>query len=231
MTLMLLRFALLSCVPTLGYSTTHITQSILQHEQHDSRRLRVSSVPMAALNETTMFQEGEWKSVWNPYMSGLTRKCKRTVQAEAQKQEGMNAPKQSKRFCDRPPCNGRVEGTHQTGTDKHVLVEGPMCLPKDCQNKADIEVIKTNMHGKIQDAFQDSAKVTLEINCHQTGSYEARAADKEKSSSESAPLDQIKETLPAVDNAQMPVPQQESAAPLSCAPTLAVFLIGLINFM
>lgn len=235
--------AALLCVPTLGNLENEVEHSMVKH-----RKLQVSGISPDALKSsnpvaaatiddkaTAPFRQGEWKGVWNPSMAGLSAQCHKAAKAEAETKTGMNA--QSGTKCYHTPCTGRVEGSMSQSTEQHVLVEGPMCLPEDCRNSADLQVITSDMQNAIQLAFDDSATVALEIDCDTvsgaagygkktdidyTGAAKPIPATPERASERSSSM---------TNAAAMPPPQHSGAVPFAWGATMTVVLLGIINLI
>lgn len=167
-----LYLAALLCVPTLGSFTTRIKQSVLKRQP----------VEMAKATDMTadeMWQEwnrvkvvdqikhGMWQNVFKGPMEGLSPQCQKAVDAEVEKHDGISA---SNKECSHTACTGRIEAKTRSmkkGHEQHS--EGPMCMPKECQNGADLKIITAHIQDTLEAVFGEKMKVTFEIDCSASG--------------------------------------------------------------
>merc|ERR1719313_1077607 len=98
---------------------------------------------MAASVDEAMeqFKHGSWHGVYDPEkMKGLSQQCKKGVEADEKRRKEQINPSTD---CPRHPCVGRMDiKSKSRGKVQHA--EGPVCLPKECQNAADVKVISVD---------------------------------------------------------------------------------------
>merc|ERR1719265_2221731 len=101
-------------------------------------------------------------------MEGLSAECKKA--SEKHKEEMNPPPYSGKPLCPTTPCVGRAELVPKGKPAIHA--ESEMCLPKECQNSADIKAITTNMNKAFKAASDKVDKIdslTIEIDCSANG--------------------------------------------------------------
>merc|ERR1719161_1117306 len=110
-------------------------------------------------------------------MENLSPQCKEA--AENHRQEMANRGRDyfptGRHECPSEPCVGRLELIPKGESAQHA--ESPMCLPKECQNSADIKSITASMNKIFIEAsglVEEVDSVTIAIDCSAGGGPSAK---------------------------------------------------------
>eukprot|EP00746_Dinoflagellata_sp_MGD_P160439 gnl/MRDRNA2_/MRDRNA2_87193_c0_seq1.p1 gnl/MRDRNA2_/MRDRNA2_87193_c0~~gnl/MRDRNA2_/MRDRNA2_87193_c0_seq1.p1 ORF type:complete len:222 (-),score=41.64 gnl/MRDRNA2_/MRDRNA2_87193_c0_seq1:86-751(-) len=117
------------------------------------------------------FEAGKMGQLSPHDMENLSPECKKA--AENHRQEMADMKKNTVRAdsaCPTTPCVGRLELIPKGESAIHR--ESPMCLPKECQNRADIKSISSSMNEVFRRAsgsLEEVDGLTIEIDCSASG--------------------------------------------------------------
>jgi len=161
-------------------------------------------------------------------MAALSPQCQKGVKAEEERQKN---PAEQNTRCEHTPCTARMHMAQKGGPEQSA--EGPMCLPKECQNKADVKTITRHMNKVFKEEFADKHEeidsMTVEIACP-NGVDTGAGGDGEISVGDDYVSDA--QPLPAVGHPAAPRTKHTKAgAPSALAPTVAVLVAVVANLI
>lgn len=174
-----------------------------------------------------LFEQGRvWRG--NPHdMEALSPQCQKAVKAaQAQMEAAPGSP------CPQTPCVGRLEIVPKGQSAQHS--ESPMCVPKECQNSADIKTIVTSMNKLmkkvVSDKDEDMDSITMEIDCSSSGGPDkGHGGDKEITPDDDFIHDA--QPLPAQRHPAAPRTTYERASAFTLAPMAAGVAACVINLI